>query len=370
MTSDAKIGLLLGLVFIFVIAFVINGLPSLRPPMAGKVEVTPIASEDFTADGIAGKTEAVPNWSELLDQQRTGSETAPVATEPPKATVPESPQPSGPQTSVPPTASGESVRYSIPLPETIGRLLDQLPLVVPPNRGDTFSMDTPKPALEQPAAPAHPPVATASQPRPESPSESRPAEMLTKVTDILEPAKPAPVASKPAPIPGSKTYVVVAGDNLPAIAKKMYGPEEGNRLANIDRIYQANLTVLKSPAEVYVGQKLVIPPPLLPLAKPATTTAATTTTARMPNPNKPADVMPKTLFEKVESLGKRAPAAVPPPTPEGRWYTVQDGDNLWKIAAGQLGAGSRWDEIHKLNAEILTSQDALKVGMRLRLPAK
>ena len=28
MTSDAKIGLLLGLVFIFLIAFIINGLPS------------------------------------------------------------------------------------------------------------------------------------------------------------------------------------------------------------------------------------------------------------------------------------------------------------------------------------------------------
>jgi len=30
MTSDAKIGLLLGLVFIFIIAFIINGLPKLR----------------------------------------------------------------------------------------------------------------------------------------------------------------------------------------------------------------------------------------------------------------------------------------------------------------------------------------------------
>ena len=30
MSSDAKIGLLLGLVFIFIIAFIINGLPSLR----------------------------------------------------------------------------------------------------------------------------------------------------------------------------------------------------------------------------------------------------------------------------------------------------------------------------------------------------
>jgi nucleoid-associated protein YgaU len=367
MTSDAKIGLLLGLVFIFVIAFVINGLPSLRPPTVGKAEVTTITGENFEA-GVAGKTEAVPNWNELLDQQRPSSETAPVAAEPPKVAAPETAQPSGPQASQPPTASDEGVRFSLPLP-AIARLLDQLPIAVPPNRGDTFSMDTPKPVPEQPAASVHPPVATAPQPRVESSSASKSAELLTKVTDIIEPAKPAPAASKPVTIPGSKTYVVVAGDNLPAIAKKVYGPEEGNRLANIDRIFQANLAVLKSPAEVYVGQKLVIPPPLPKLATTATATTKTTTPPA-PNPNKPADMLPKTLFEKVASLGKPVPAPVPPATPEGRWYTVQDGDNLWKIAAGQLGAGSRWDEIHKLNAEILTSQDALKVGMRLRLPAK
>ena len=367
MTSDAKIGLLLGLVFIFVIAFVINGLPSLRPPTVGKAEVTTLTGEDFEA-GVAGKTDAVPNWNELLDQQRPSSEPASVAAEP-KPAAPETPQPSEPQASQPLTASDEGLRFSLPL-SGIGRLLDQLPLAVPPNRGDTFSLDTPRPAPEQPASSGHQPVAVAPQPRPEPSSELKSAEMVTKVTDIVEPAKPAPVAPKPVIIPGSRSYVVVAGDNLPAIAKKVYGPEEGNRLANIDRVYQANLTVLKSPAEVYVGQKLVIPPPLPPLPRPATTTAARTTTAPVPNPNKPADMLPKTLFEKVESLGKRAAAAVPPPTPEGRWYTVQDGDNLWKIAAGQLGAGSRWDEIHKLNTEILTSQDSLKVGIRLRLPAK
>jgi nucleoid-associated protein YgaU len=243
---------------------------------------------------------------------------------------------------------------------------------VPSNQGNTFSMDTPKSAPEQPAASAHQPVALAPHTRAEPLLEPKPAEMLTKVTDIIEPMKPAPAASKPGPVLGGKTYLVVAGDTLPAIAKRFYGPEEGNRLANIDRIYQANLTVLTSPAEVKIGQKLVIPPPLPPLSKPTTTlaTAAKTTATPAPNPNKPADVLPKAFFDKVEALGKRAPAAVPPPTPEDRWYTVQEGDNLWKIAAGQLGAGSRWDEIHKLNAEILTSQDALKVGMRLRLPAK
>jgi nucleoid-associated protein YgaU len=368
MTSDAKIGLLLGLVFIFVIAFVINGLPSLRPPTVGKVELTPIADQDF--EGVAGKAETAPNWNELLDQPRVGGAPAPVAAETPKPAVPESPQPSGPQISQPPVAGDTDVRFSLPLP-AIGRLLDQLPVVVPVNRGDTFSMDTPKPAPEQTAPSEHPPAAAAVQPRVEPPAEPKPVEVPANVADLVESAKPAPVAAKPATIPGGRTYVAVAGDTLAAIAKKFYGPEEGNRLANIDRIFQANLTVLPSPAEVKVGQKLVIPPPLPPLSKPTTlTTASKTTPMPAPNPNKPSDMLPKTLFEKVEALGRRAPAAVPPATPADRWYTVQDGDSLWKIAAGQLGAGSRWDEIHKLNAEILTSQDALKPGTKLRLPAK
>ncbi|MCL5282577.1 MAG: LysM peptidoglycan-binding domain-containing protein [Planctomycetes bacterium] len=376
MTSDAKIGLLLGLVFIFVIAFVINGLPSLRPPTMGKADVSTITGEDFVA-GVEGKAATAANWDSSLDQPRTGNEPAPVAAESPKPAVSEMPQSSGPLASGPqaspsPTASGEGVRFSLPLPAAIGKILDQLPVVVPPSRADTYSMDTPKPAPEQPTPSEHPPVATASQPRVEPPAEPTPAEAPAKAADVVESARPAPVASKPATIPGGKTYMVVAGDTLPAIAKKFYGPEEGNRLANIDRIYQANLTLLPSPAEVKAGQKLIIPPPLPPLAKPTTTltTAAKTTTTPAPNPNKPSDMLPQALFEKVEALGKRAPAAVPPPTPQDRWYTVQDGDSLWKIAAAQLGAGSRWDEIHKLNAEILTSQDALKVGMKLRLPAK
>jgi nucleoid-associated protein YgaU len=366
MTSDAKIGLLLGLVFIFVIAFVINGLPSLRPPTVSRAEVTTISGEEFAVDGIAGKTETAPNWNELLDQQRPGEPTPAVA-ELPKPTVPEMPQPSGPlatepQASQPPTVSDEGIRFSTAL-KGIGRLLDQLPVIVPANRGDTFSLDTPKPAPEPPAASGHQPVAMAPQARSEPLPESRPAEMLNKVTDIPEPAKPASAGPKPLIVPGSKTYVVVAGDNLPAIAKKFYGPEEGNRLANIDRIFRANLTVLKSPAEVKTGQTLIIPPPL---PKPATATTA----APAPNPNKPSDVLPQKLFEKVQSLGKPAPAPVPPATPEGRWYTVQDGDKLWKIAATQLGAGSRWDEIYKLNSAILTDENSLQVGMRLRLPAK
>ena len=56
------------------------------------------------------------------------------------------------------------------------------------------------------------------------------AETPTKATDIREPAKPAPTAaSKPTAGPGETVYTTVAGDNLAVVAKKMYGPEEGNR---------------------------------------------------------------------------------------------------------------------------------------------
>jgi hypothetical protein len=307
MTSDAKIGLLLGLVFIFVIAFVINGLPSLRPPTVGKVEVTTIAGEDFEA-GVAGKAETVPNLNELLDQQRTAGEPAPVAVEPPKPAVPETPQPSGPlasgpQTSQPATASDEGVRFSTAL-SGIGKLLDQLPVMVPPNRGGTFMMDTPKPAPDQPVAGEHQPVAAASQPRVESPSEPKPAEMLTKATNVSEPGKPAPVAPKPVLIPGSKAYVVVAGDNLPAISKKVYGPEEGTGRPTTGSSGQ--FTVLESPGSK--SARSIIPPPCRRCeADDDGHTAQTTTTPA--NPNKPADMLPRCSSKVGNWESGLAPAA-------------------------------------------------------------
>jgi nucleoid-associated protein YgaU len=49
---------------------------------------------------------------------------------------------------------------------------------------------------------------------------------------------------------------------------------------------------------------------------------------------------------------------------------VKDGDNLWKIAADQLGNGSRYKEIIKLNPGIVSHEDNLDVGTRLRLPVR
>lgn len=50
-------------------------------------------------------------------------------------------------------------------------------------------------------------------------------------------------------------------------------------------------------------------------------------------------------------------------------YVVKEGDNFWKIAASQLGDGSRSNEIIKLNPDAAKSK-YLTVGMKLKLPAK
>jgi len=371
MTSDAKIGLLLGLVFIFVIAFVINGLPSLRPPI-GKVEATTLTGEDFEI-GVTGRADKAFNLPDSVEQPRVGSNTAQAAAQETKPVAQETPR------VVPQTTGDEGVRSQY----SLGGIADLIRGLTPiqKDRPDTISLGTPKPVAEPPDAGSHPPVAAVPQTKPEPKSEPRTeskpvnATNPTKVADLIELPKPATAPSQPATIPGGKLYVVVAGDNLPAIAKKFYGPEEGNRLVNVNAIFQANQTILKSPSEVIVGQKLIIPP----LPKPAAPPAITSATAPKPTPAavRPEDVLPKALFEqkttiddKIQALRKRPAATMPAPTPEGRWYIVQNGDSLWKIATGQLGSGARCEEIAKLNADILTSPDTLAVGMRLRLPAK
>jgi nucleoid-associated protein YgaU len=325
MTSDAKIGLLLGLVFIFVIAFIINGLPNLRPQTSkGEVSTTmvPAADENFGVADNAQKAQETLDWTDLPDRrQATSDVTGSAAVPEPGATVGQ-----------PQTADNQSVRSVFPVP-SIENLLEYLtPAVQQREQSSNVIMDTPKQPAEQ-ATVTPQPVARATQTREASKPSGAPA-----------------TRNKPA----ETTYVVADGENLASVAKKVYGPEEGNRIVNVQRIFEANKDVLKSIDEVRSGQKLVIPP--LPQASVKKDT--------------PADVLPKTLFEKVDSIRKQAQANLPPKAPEVRWYVVQDGDNLWKIATSQLGSGPRWEEIAKLNADVLESSEKLDVGMKIRLPAK
>lgn len=94
---------------------------------------------------------------------------------------------------------------------------------------------------------------------------------------------------------------------------------------------------------------------------------------------------------EIELLKTPAPAAAPAadeiviPTLEGektaaapadnsitgttKLYTIQNGDSLWSIAQKQLGNGSRFKEILKLNPKI-SAKSNLVVGSKLNIPAK
>jgi nucleoid-associated protein YgaU len=361
MTSDAKIGLLLGLIFIFVIAFVINGLPNLRPQTtrgeAVPTNMMPTTDENLGVADKAQKAQETIGWSDILDKQTDEPQEPPVAT---KNAEPATP------TAEPPVAADnarESIRSILPMPSagSIEKLTKGLGDIV-----QTLTQTSgPAAAQEKTTEPAPSVEVAKSQPKPEAKLE-RP--QTAQATETAKPAASAPAGAL-------KTYVVVDGDTLASVAKKVYGVEEGNRIINNLRIFEANRNILKSPDDIVVGQELVIPPP----AKPK------------PVEKQPDTVLPKTLFEKVEAIGKRRvpnpdkteppkqPAPEKPavakkepakPAANERWYVVQENDNLWKIASTQLGSGARYEEISKLNADILKGDIKLNTGMRLRLPSQ
>jgi nucleoid-associated protein YgaU len=285
MTSDAKIGLLLGLVFIFVIAFIINGLPRFRSAQNNSNELTTnmVRSQNGT-QGIAAKERKAQEalaWPQQAEQQLEEVQH--------------------------PLDYKEDVRYEMPLPKNTSVVKDT--------------------SVEQ------------------TPDEVEPAASAPTTDVKIQLKKPNPV--KPA-LP--KVYVVCDGDNLADIAKKFYGEIEGNRQVNVTRIFQANRKLLKSPDEINIGQKLVIPP----------------LTAK----GETGGSFSSSLFEKVKSIGRKHFSNDNRKAKLSKPYVVQEDDNLWRIAAEKLGDGSRYEEIKKLNANIIEDEDTLTVGMLLRIPAR
>jgi len=303
MTSDAKIGLLLGLVFIFIIAFIINGLPRFRGDKDNNELTTKMVMQD-NSPGIGAKERKV---QEALDLTESAKDQA--VTNNPVTIADE---------------GKEDVRAIFPVPTGDPSVREIL-------AGKTTDVFTP----------------TAG----EQVSQSKlPAPIVGPVagerTDVNKP-NIAVKAGWP------KTYIVNDGDSLAVIAQKLYGAQEGNRRISINRIFEANKNLLKSPDMVYAGQKLVIPAPAL--------------SAEV---GKTPSVFSSSMFEKVKSIAPKLPSTNDTkPKPSGE-YVVKEGDNLWRIAAAKLGDGNRYKEISKLNADIVKDEDTLVVGMRLKLPSR
>jgi nucleoid-associated protein YgaU len=293
MTSDAKVGLLLGLVFIFVIAFVINGLPSFRNATNSNELTTNMVSSQNDTLGIGTMERKVQEGFDWTGQ------------------VIEDPV----QEVRPPAENKENVRFEMQIPDDIAVLADASSEEAPV-RIELSATETAKPVVPEPVTP--------------------------KRTEIKRPTSPKPTALK--------VYVVQDGDNLAEIAKKFYGSAEGNKRANIARIFEANRKLLKSIDEIVVGQKLVVP--------------------ALKAPGKSKSTFSGSVFEVAKSIGRKYNSADKPKVKQGRQYVVQEGDNLWRIAVKQLGDGSRYKEISKLNAGVLKDDESLSIGMSLKLPAR
>ena len=193
MTRDVKIGLLLGLAFIFMIAFVINGLPSFR---GDSNELTKTLVDPHNKQpGIGAYERDVIKRTEAIENQ-------PFSIEYP---LPDEPD----------------IRYITDLPQ--GPVIVKGNNASSLNNSDTVKMVNPK-------------------------------RIENERTDVrkTETVKPKPALPK--------IYEVTDGDNLALIAKMYYGDVEGNKRANIMRIFEANRNILKAEDEIQVGQKLTIPP--------------------------------------------------------------------------------------------------------------
>ncbi len=310
MTSDAKIGLLVGLVFIFVIAFVINGLPGSRQKQdSNKLTKEMVGLED-RQPGLGAKERRV-------------------------------------QLSFDRAISPQQPRFTMPLPQGPGK---------------------PKEITEAKAlvSAAASPLPSAQSAVPEgTPSGGRLPGELMRQRDVRS------VVALP------KSYVVQDGDNLSKIAQKLYGTEEGNRLVNVERVFQANRSTLSSPDQLYVGQKLTIPPLISPIGAPRA--SGQPLQASGGGVSGPSPGLLGGQFEQVESIGSPARDAfrrraistkLPSRSEQSQTCVVQDGDSLWRIAQAYLGDGSRYREIVALNSERINDEDDLAVGTRLRLPAR
>ncbi|MHC4743285.1 MAG: LysM peptidoglycan-binding domain-containing protein [Planctomycetota bacterium] len=339
MTSDAKIGLLLGLVFIFIIAFIINGLPKLRGQSDSNELTNNMVRNTPPGIGWGGSSD------EVIEPQPEGSEETVEG-----------------QASSPVAGHGLSARQqqSSEHRQTVSQDPDlrhsqEMP-VYSPLTGDSFSRDSF--GQERRQTSFGPVRRTADEfVTTEAPGltykSMTPRPVESQNTDTIRPVEPPKTVTIRPPKPVKpKTYLVTSGDSLGSIAKKMYGALEGNKRANVARIFEANRKLLESPDEIKIGQELVIPP--------------------LPSRATIGGLLPGSMFKEVRSIGQRTTpgVSVPKPMIQTRIYTVKDGDSLWSISADLLGNGIRYKEIAKLNTDVLPNEDDVRVGTKLKIPAK
>ncbi|NPA27426.1 MAG: peptidoglycan-binding protein LysM [Epsilonproteobacteria bacterium] len=71
-----------------------------------------------------------------------------------------------------------------------------------------------------------------------------------------------------------------------------------------------------------------------------------------------------------EGVEESAEAEVAPttPIPEPRFYTIQEGDSLWKIAQEFYGDGNKYTYLVQENIEVIKDENKIYPGQTIRIP--
>jgi uncharacterized protein YidB (DUF937 family) len=77
---------------------------------------------------------------------------------------------------------------------------------------------------------------------------------------------------------------------------------------------------------------------------------------------------PRPDFSNVQAGASSTARPPAPPAPPERWYTVEAGDSLSKIAKRYYGDAQQWRRIYDANREAVKDPDLIHPGQKLRIP--
>ncbi|MFP4027839.1 MAG: LysM peptidoglycan-binding domain-containing protein [Candidatus Brocadiia bacterium] len=158
--------------------------------------------------------------------------------------------------------------------------------------------------------------------------EEDPADIpLKEKKEKLQEPKSDDVPIKKHKEPETKIHVVKKGDTLSGISCEYYDTP-----GKWKKILEANQNILEKAEDLRPNMKLEIPP------------------------------LQTSRAAGESQSGQQMLSA------EGKYYTVQKGDSLWKIAKKVYGKGANWKKILKANTDRLDGSSQLKTGMELIIP--
>lgn len=188
----------------------------------------------------------------------------------------------------------------------------------------------------------------------------------TRETDSFVP-ETRPVETVPSlPISAGveKLHPVKRGETVASLAEKYYGDKGYSK-----QLSEYNQKRLSPNGSVREGVTLRIPPRDVLLGKAMLASGSYGKTDFDPAIVKPVVTKPEANTKPVKPETKVT--SKPEPKPEAAkttTYIVKKGDTLGHISQATLGTSKRWQEILKANKGL--SEDNLRVGMKLNIPAK